>query len=280
LGLLLASPAPAAERATLSLETRAGLVEAPFVTPAFPSVSGFATVTTTAAALRLESLGWLSVQAPVSYVRLDFPARAQVGETALGNVELAWRRPLELRPATRLTLLAGLLVPLAQHGSEAALLNNRALALSSALSPRDSALLTPGVTGLRLEASLEHSLRAFELRARLALPVLLRISEASLPEETETDAFGLPASLDVQLAWQASSWLSPSLGVGLLAEPWRVQEPARASARGARLQFVVEPGAQARVGGRVTLGLAATVPLGGNLGGEAWSVALSSRVGF
>lgn len=281
---LLARPATAAERderVTASLETRAGLVEAPFVTPPFPSVSGFATVLTGAAELRLEQAGWLGLRLPISFVRLDFPARAQVSETAFGNVELSWRRPLELDRSRRLALRAGLLLPSAEHGPETALMKNRALALASALNGgQQSWLLTPGVTGLLLETGLEQTRGSFDLHARLALPVLVRVSEASLPPETETHAWGLLPALELGATWWAKPWLGPSLRVGLVSEPFRVQEPMRESARQRRLQLAIDPAVQARFGERVTLGLEASIPVAGNLGGNAWSIALSGQVGF
>lgn len=281
---LLARPAIATERderVTASLEARAGLVEAPFVTRAFPSVSGFATVLTGTAEVRLDRLGWLGLRVPVSFVRLDFPARAQVAETALGNVELGWRRPFELWPSTRLALRAGVLLPSAEHGSEAALLNNRALALASALNGgREGWLLTPGVTGLRLETGLEQARGSFDLHARLALPVLVRVSDASLPQETDTHAWSILPALELGATWWAKSWLAPSLRVGLLSEPVRIQEPMRKSARERRLQLALEPRGRARFGERMTLGLETSIPVAGNLGGNAWSIALGGQVGF
>ncbi len=64
----------------------------------------------------------------------------------------------ESRPATRLDgRSAARWSPTAERGPEAALLDNRALALGNALNGGlDSALLTPGVSGLRLERALEH----------------------------------------------------------------------------------------------------------------------------
>jgi hypothetical protein len=77
------------ERVFLSLSQRAGLAEAPFVSTAFPEVSGFAMVLTGAAGVRISPVGWVRLRLPISFARLDFPAGAQVPETALGNLELA-----------------------------------------------------------------------------------------------------------------------------------------------------------------------------------------------
>jgi hypothetical protein len=267
------------ERLSLTVENRAGLVEAPFVSAAFPEVSGFGMVLTTTAAVRLSSLGFVRAQLPVSFVRLDFPARAQVAETALGNLELGWEHPLELLPATRLGLMAALLVPSAEEGSSTALLNNRALALGNALTGgKHSRLFTPGVTGLRLGVSLEHSLRSLLLRATLDVPVLVRISDASLPEDVETHPFGLVPTLDLRAAFWISSAFAASVGAGLVTEPWRVQEPALARDRRQRLQPVLEPSLYLRAGRHLTLGLDASVPVGGALGGDAWSIAAQVRL--
>lgn len=268
------------ERVVLSLSARAGLVEAPYVTTAFPEVSGFATVLTGAAAVQLAPIGLLRVRLPLSIVGLDFPAHAQVAESALGNLELGLERRVELRPPTQLEVLAALVVPTAQHGTRAALLESRALALGNALDGgKDPALLTPGVSGLKLGARVEHSTHPFQLRARVELPVLLRVSDASLPEETETHAVGASPHIELSAAWWLSSWLGASLGGGVVAEPFRVQEPALARDRERRLQVVLEPGAHARLGERVALGLQAAIPVGGNLGGDAWSIAVHGRFG-
>jgi hypothetical protein len=269
------------ERLSLSVSNRAGIAEAPFVTSAFPRVSGFGMVLTGAGAVRLSSTGWLRVRLPVSFAWLDYPAGAQVPEAALGNLELGLHHPFDVSPATRVGFLAAVLAPSAEHGSKTALLDNRALAVGSALSGgQDSPLLTPGVTGLRLRASVEHSQRPFELRASLDLPLLMRISDASLPEETETHSIGVLPAIELEAAWRISSWFDASLGGALVTEALRVQEPALEGDRNRRLQPVVQPGLHFQLGQHVTLGLDGSVPVGGSLGGEAWSVRVGGRLGL
>jgi hypothetical protein len=264
-------------RVSLSILNRAGLAQAPFFTSAFPEVSGFAAVLTGTAAVRFPKLGWLRLRLPVTFARLDFPAGAQVAETALGNLELGLEHELQAAPATRLGFVGALLAPSAQHGPETALLENRALALGSALNGgKDSALLTPGVTGLRLAASVEHTHHSLELRASLDLPLLARISDASLPEETATHPIGILPTLDLRAAYWLTSWLAASLGASLVTEPLRVQEPVLEADRKRRVQPVVEPGFQARLGQHVTLGLDGSIPLGT----DAWSIGFLARVGF
>jgi hypothetical protein len=244
-------------------------------------VSGFGTVLTGAAAVRVSSMSWLRLRLPICFVRLDFPAGAQVTETALGNLELGLSHRLEVRPSTRFGFLAAFLAPSAEHGSDTALLGNRALALGSALNGgKDSPLLTPGVSGLRLGASVEHSQRPFEFRASLDLPLLVRLSDASLPEETQTHSMGILPALDLRAAFWITSWLGASLGGGLIMEPLRVQEPVLERDRERRLQVVVEPGLHARLGQRVALGLDASAPVGGNLGGDAPSIGVHGRFGL
>lgn len=265
-------------RLSFSLANRAGLVKAPFVTAAFPEVSGFATVLTGEAAVRLSALGWLRLRLPVSITRLDFPARAQVTEMALGNPELGLEHPLQLRPTTRLGLLAAFIAPLAQHGPENSLLQNRALALGDALNGgKDSALLTPGVVGLRLAASIEHSWRPFEFRASFAVPLLLRVSDASLPQQTKTHSFGLQPAIELRGAWWMTSAFAASLGAGAVAQAWRVEEPTLERDRARRLQPYLEPGLHAQLGKRLALALDGSIPVAGNLGGNAWSAGVRGR---
>ena len=245
------------------------------------SVGRCGMVLTGAAAVRLSSIGWLRLKMPVSFVRLDFPARAQVAETALGNLELGLEHPVQLRPSTRLGLLAAFVAPSAEHGSQVALLNNRVLALGSALNGgKDSTLLTPGVTGLRLGAGVEHSLPPFGFRASLDVPLLVRVSDATLPEATETHPIGILPAIELKASWWITSWFGASLGASLITEPLRVQEPALERDRKQRLQPVVEPGLHVQLGEHVTLGLDGSVPVGGSLGGNAWSIGTHARFGL
>jgi hypothetical protein len=162
-----------------------------------------------------------------------------------------------------LAFQAAFLVPSAEHGSKAALLNNRALALGNALNGgKDSARLTPGVTGLQLGASLEHTQRPFDFRASIELPLLLRVSDASLPEETETHPIAILPALDLRAAWWITASFAASLGAGLITEP------------------LVEPGLHLQLGRHVALGLDGSIPVGGNLGGDAWSIGLHARLGL
>lgn len=269
------------ERVSLSLTSRSGLVEAPFVTAAFPEVSGFGTVLTGVAAVEVPPVGWFSLRMPVCLVRLDFPAGAQVSETALGNLELGVEHGLSLRRETRLRWLAAFVVPTASSGPGVSLLENRALAIGNALNGgKDSELLTPGVMGLRVGASLEHSWRRFESRASIEVPILVRVSDASLPDETELHAVGIVPTLELDGAYWATSWFGVGLGAVLVTEPLRVQEPALESDRNQRAQFVAEPGLYARIGDHVGLALDASIPVGGALGGGTWSIGLLGSVRF
>ncbi|HEY8947212.1 MAG TPA: hypothetical protein VIM73_23370, partial [Polyangiaceae bacterium] len=72
--------------------------------------------------------------------------------------------------------------------------------------------------------------------------------------------------------------LAASLGGNVSAELLRVQEPALERDREHRAQAVVAPGVQVRPSDRVLLHLDAAVPVGGSLGGEAWSIGLRGRL--
>src|SRR5690606_13753549 len=122
------------ERLSLALSTRVGGARAPFVTAALPEVSGFAMTLRGAAAVALGARDRLHLSAPVAVAWLDFPAGAMVTETVLGNLELGLEHRERLGARTRLGLRAAWLAPTAGHGPEASLLDNRALALASALS--------------------------------------------------------------------------------------------------------------------------------------------------
>jgi hypothetical protein len=269
------------QRVVFVLSSRSGLVEAPFVTAAFPKVSGFGMVLTGTAAAHLSSVGWLHLKVPVSVVRLDLPAGAQVGRVTPGNLELGLEHELQTQSSTHVALLAALLVPTAAHGPQTALLNNRALALGAALNGgKDSSLLTPGVGGVQLGARFEQRYGAFAFRASLQLPLLARISNASLPAETDPHPLGLAPVLDLKVGSWISHWFGASLGGALIAELIRVQEPILERDRNRRLQAALEPALHARIGRHVALGLDGSIPVGGNLGARAWSVGLLCRIGL
>lgn len=271
------------ESVSVSLSNRAGVVDAPFVTTAFPEVSGFADVLTGTAGVHFRALGWLRLRVPITVVRLDFPAAAQVTETAFGNVELELEREYRFPrfPSTRVTLLGAIVAPSAQHGSSAALLANRALALGSALNGgKHSARLTPGVTGVRLGATLEHSQPPFAFSASLDVPLLVRISDASLPSETETRPLGVLPALDLRATLWITWGFGASLSAGLITEPLRVQEPALERDRDQRVQAVTEPALHLRLGDSLALGLDGSIPVAGRLGGDAWSIGLHARLGL
>jgi len=272
-----ASAEESSERLSFEISDRAGLVRAPFVTSTFPEVSGFGMRLTAAAAVRLASLDW-RVTLPVGVVWLDFPAGAHVTETVLGNLELGVEHEAPLSPSTSVGLLAALLAPSAGQGSRTSLLDNRALALVSALNGgKDSALLTPGVSGLRLQASVDHSEPPFELRASVDLALLVRLSDASLPEETQTHAVGVWSALDLGATLPITSWFGATLGGALSAQPVRVHELALERHRERWLQALVEPGVYMKIGQATVLGLDGSIPVGGNLGGDAWSVCIHAR---
>jgi hypothetical protein len=142
---------------------------------------------------------------------------------------------------------------------------------------QDSPLLTPGVIALRWGASVEESQRPFEFRASLDLPLLLRVSEASLPEEAATHPLGFLPAVDLGAAWWITSAFAASLGGSLILELVRVQEPALERDRERRLQAVVEAGLHLRPSRHAGFGLEGSVPVGGNLGGDAWSIGLYGR---
>ena len=133
---------------------------------------------------------------------------------------------------------------------------------------------------IELGVSVEQSSRPFEFRASLDFPLLVRLSDASLPEATETHPIGVLPALDLKAAWWTTSWFGASLGAGVITELARVQEPALERDRKRRLQPIVEPGLRVRLGEHVVLGLDASAPVGGSLGGDAWSIGMHGRLGL
>ena len=166
---------------------------APYVTTAFPEVSGYAVVLRLDAELALGPALKLGLRAPLVLARIEQPAGGLFGEAAWANPELSaslgqlWlaRDGWQLLGATRLAL--GL--PLAEYDSSGSELSGRALALADASEGfSESELYTPGVLPIVLSESVTLKSSRFRFGAALKLPFLTRLSDAGLPRQSDTHA--------------------------------------------------------------------------------------------
>jgi len=198
----------------------------------------------------------LGARAAVALMRVEQPAGAVYDEAAWGSPELAigFEQPLAASKRWVLHLSSQLAVglPLAEHGSEASQLEGRALALANAFEGfGEPELFTPGVVPLTPATSLDLRGDRLHFSARLKLPLLLRVGDASLPAEAGARTVGFTPVLDSSVRLRALEWLSVGVDSRLT---WRAILPVD-DGRGTL---------QPRVGG--TLRLEPT---------EAWSVEAS-----
>jgi hypothetical protein len=219
-----ADPNPDDSRLQLSLEGRFGSSTGPYVTPAFPQTTAYGGVIGAHARLRVNQRLWLGLRAPLVLARVKQPAGALFAEAAWANPELsADFEALRLeRQGWRLALHAGLALglPLAEH--DRAQLAGRTLAFADSLEGfGEPELFTPGVLPLTPRASLQLSSGRWRFGASLKLPVLARVSEASLPSDATTRALGLVGVAALEARLQLLRWLAlgaaPRLAVRAIA---------------------------------------------------------------
>ena len=73
------------------------------------------------------------------------------------------------------------------------------------------------------------------------IPVLIRVNDASLPEESNTRAIGIVPHIEARGTWHPLRWLAVSLaGLGVFQVPAPVSAP-KGSARTGIVQFGVAP---------------------------------------
>lgn len=216
----------------LSLDSQLGTSSSPYLPGAFPETSGYGSVLRFDAKVRLGSKLRIGGRAALALMRVEQPAGAFYAEAAWGNPELSagLEQALWTRGKWTLVLAPQLAVgiPLAEHDSQVSQLEGRALALADAFEGLSQPeLFTPGVLPLTPAAQLELADPRWRFTAALKLPVLLRVSNANLPSESEPRAFGLVPVLELGVRFQAWRWLALGLGPRLA---WRALPPVSGQA--------------------------------------------------
>jgi hypothetical protein len=278
--LLLVLLAPAAARADpatiqASVELRVGAARAPFYTDALPETSSEFTQARSmilAASLRLAPAIWVGARLPAAPSTVRQPAGSYSDEKAFGNPELNadWlpAPPLLRGHPVRLAVRAAAGLPLAEHGSPVSLLQNRVVALSSALDGwRNPELYQPGVVPLTLSARALVAPRPWGGELAAKLPILVRIGDASLPDEADTHPVGLEPHVEARALVAPVDWFTAELGGFLVVHALPAVAPAARSDRDGRLQPGIEPGLRFWPGGGVSLATHFSAALGGPLAG-------------
>lgn len=252
----------------LSLDSHVGTSTAPYVTEAFPEVSGYGVVVQLGAQLRLGPRLSLGSRAALALMRVEQPAGALYAEAAWANPELslAFDQPLLRREKWELRLLPRFAVglPLAEHASRASQLEGRALTLANAFEGfGEPELFTPGVLPITPSARLELRTEAWCFDLTLKVPLLFRVADASLPGDSDEHALGVVPVVDLALRFQPWRWVAFGLGPRL---SWRALAPVD-DHRGS-LQPLLAASAAFRPADAFSVAVSLRLPIAGPLGGS------------
>jgi hypothetical protein len=281
-----ASPARAEPVVKASVELRIGAAAAPFYTEALPETSSEFTQARSmilAGSYRLAYDLWVGGRLPAAPSTVRQPAGSYSDEKAFGNPEVNadWIPPSLYLGGSRVvhfTVRGAVGLPLAQHGTPSSLLQNRVVALSGALDGwRNPELYEPGVLPVTLSglALLEPRPWGAELAAKL--PVLVRVGDASLPDEADTNPVGLEPHLEVRGLFAPYDRFTAELGAYLAVQAVPAVAPAERSERDGRLQAGLEPGLRFQLGAGVTLTTRFSAALGGPLAGT-YAIGLAAAI--
>jgi hypothetical protein len=266
---------PEPELFTASLELRIGSVTAPFYTDALPEVSSEFTQARSmilGGSYHLSPALSIGGRLPAAPSTVRQPAGSYSDEKAFGNPELNadWRAPAGWlgAAAVHIVLRGALGIPLAEHGSPSSLLQNRVVALSSALDGwRNPELYEPGVIPLTATGRALLEPRPWGGELTVKLPVLVRVHDASLPEESETSAVGLVPHLELRALFAPQAWVWAELGGHLAIQAVPAVAPTGRSERSGPIQPGIEPAVRFHPGRGFSLSAGFGAALGGPLAG-------------
>jgi hypothetical protein len=255
--------------AGIALRLHGGVATAPFPAEAFPEARGQALVTVLSAYASLGRAASIGVRLPLVAATVRQPAGAYVDEAAWGNPEIDGEGIVVREPwagATLRVVVGGAIgAPIAQYGPSGPLLQNRALAVGSAIEGwTDRELYTPGVLPISTGARAELVGSRYEFALDLKLPLLVRVLDADLAAASRR-AVGLYPVIGARGAFWPWPWLGLSLGADAAFDLARVEEPARPTPR---FQLVGAPRVTLRLHRSLRASVECFVPIGGALGGD------------
>ncbi len=265
---------PKPPRADLSLGVRFGASTAPFYTANFPSVRGHGFVAVLSGSYAISERQELGLTLPGALVSVEQPAGSYVDEVTWGNPTLfaTHSQTSKVDGGRRLRWFGrlGLSLPLAEHGAPGALLSNRALAVASALEAwRDQESYFPGRLSLAPSGGMEFSAPPWKVEANLKVPFLFEVSDADLPEDSDTHAVGVAPVVHGGLEVRVARWLVPSLSTDFVINVVPPAEGSRTKIEAA--QLVVAPALSFPLSRRVVLTADFVAPIAGSLGGSTFS---------
>lgn len=263
---------------------RAGSVEAPYPSATLGEVqseAGQARLLRLGASARVADAAWVGMHAAYVFGGVEQPAGSYRTASVWGNpILFATLARADIVPASGSTIDAdftlSLGVPLArERGEPYEQLDRRALAIGNALEGMTNPeLFTPNVFPATLGGSLVLPTRYLQLSLDAELPLLVRLSDATIPDGASTSAIGFVPNGALHLAAWPWSWFGASLG-GTLA--WPVVEPVYLETRSSDPQVMLVPRLSFALGAAVLLTLDAAIAVGGPASGTA-SAAFSARL--
>ncbi|RYZ05601.1 MAG: hypothetical protein EOO73_19105 [Myxococcales bacterium] len=262
----------------VTLEGRVGQSTAPYFTRAFPETSGYGGILLAAARYRFSDRLQLGLRAPLVLMRVEQPAGALYAEAAWANPEIdaTFEQPWLQRDGWRLSLETRLAIgaPVAEHDS--AHLSQRALRLADALEGfSEPALYTPGALPVTPAGRLVLQSPRWKLAALFALPLLFRVSNANLPEDSEARSVAFVPVFGLDARLRCLPWLSVGVAPRLTA---LARPPAEDHAPS--LQLLAAGHVDFDLGQHLALSALLQAPLGGALGGTTVAGGLQLRASF
>jgi hypothetical protein len=259
--------------------THLGLAAAPFDVMTLPEAKGQALVITLDGSHPLGSNASIGVRAPFVIASVAQPAGSHLDEAAVGNPQLrgAYRLLAHRTDTSVVTLVGGLDIgaPLAAHSTT--LMPNRALAIANAVEGMGSPdLFTPGVVPLTPSASLRWISMPWRVDGTVRLPLLIRVSEADMPDATTTtNAIGFAGVLGIEGRRQLTRRLALAAAARLTGDLLPVTDHVRSLSR---LQDLERLSLAIRIGGRAALMVDLQAAVGGELGGSMFGFGVRSMV--
>lgn len=265
---------------------RAGSVEAPYPSATLGEVqseAGQARLLRLGGAARVAEAVWVGGHVAYVFGGVEQPAGSYRAASVWGNpILFATLSRADVAPATGSRLDADLSMSLgvpvaAERGDPDEQLDRRALAIADALEGMTNPeIFTPNVFPMAWGGTLVLPTRYLQLSLGLELPLLLRLSDATIPDGASSSAVGFIPNGHVHAAAWPWTWFGLSLEATLA---WPVAEPVYLSSRTGDPQVMLTPRLLFPLGALVLLTLDAAVAAGGPATGTA-SAELSARVAF
>lgn len=262
----------------VGVEAHLGLAAAPFDVMTLPEAKGQAFVVGLHGSYALGSSTSIGVRAPFVIASVAQPAGSYVDAATVGNPQLRGAHRLLHRTSTAvMTLVGGLDIGVPLAGHSASLLPNRALAIANAIDGMGSPdLFTPGVVPVTPSASLQWISMPWRVDGMMRLPLLVRVSNADLPDATTTpNAIGLAIVLGIEGGRQLTRRLGLVAATRLTTELWPSADHVRAISR---VQDLERLSLAIRIRGRAVLLVDVQAAFGGEVGGSMFGIGVRSIV--